>query len=83
MVDVLFEEWDDVVLVCFAECIVQLGAGHGDVGEVRFSSCYRGASDDEAQVSVRWDDSTWISFGEEAVFSLLDIISEATTELAG
>lgn len=54
-----------------------------DVRDVEFVLCEFSAEEDESEVSVRWYEAALVSFGEEAVFAVLDVISERMVQHSG
>ena len=60
--------------------VVELRVRDLDVGDVETVLSHFGAEEDEAEVSVRGDGAALIAFGEEAVFTMLQMVAETSFE---
>ena len=74
---VVCSDRSNAVDICFREGIAELFFGELDVHDMRSRLCKFGASDDEAEVTIRRDVSERVALGKKAVLSVLDVISIA------
>ena len=54
-----------------------------DIGDVEFVLRQLGTEDDKSPVSVRRDEASLVSFGEEAVFAAFEMVSKPSFEHSG
>ena len=67
----------------FIHGLLEFFARDTDVGDMEFGLCELGAGKDKAPMAVRRYNAFRVSFGKVAVFALLNMIAEASSERAG
>ena len=65
------------------EGVLQFEPTDFDIGDVEFVLRHFGTEDDKPPMSVRRDEASLVSFGEEAVFAAFEMVSKPSFEHSG
>ena len=69
-------------MVRFGKRIVKFFLGNANVRDMKVAFGHLGTRTDDTPVTVRWHETFGVTFDIEAVFSVLDVVSEAFSEFS-
>ena len=70
-------------MMCLSKREGQFSPIDFDIGDVEFVLRHFGTEDDKPPMSVRRDEASLVSFGEEAVFAAFEMVSKPSFEHSG
>ena len=70
-------------MMCLSKRERQFSPIDFDIGDVEFVLRHFGTENDKPPVSVRWDEASLVSFGEEAVFAAFEMVPKPSFEHTG